>query len=368
LASGSDKKKTQYISIIARISIAILAVGLFLRGENLGELYAGIKSIDPWVFLAAVGLYGVGQCLFIMRWRLLLRVLSIDLKFFAGLKLHMLGLFYNNCLPSSVGGDLLRAWYVTKHASEDKRFEAALSVFVDRAVGLLGMLMMAAGFYWLFPVEELASQPENVAQKTGKFTALSEWFSTNYYVLLAVLAVFCLIFAIFLKSRKNREKVWQTCTKLWCFGVKVMQEITSAARLYWRNPGTILAALMLTFMCQGLTILGFYLLGRNLGADVSIKYYYVFFPMSWLIGTLPISIGGLGIVEGWLKVAFKSVGVPSRIAALIALCQRLIMLTGSLPGVFIHIFGAHLPSAKEMEKDTEEADHAHIERADDNQT
>jgi hypothetical protein len=73
----------------------------------------------------------------------------------------------------------------------------------------------------------------------------------------------------------------------------------------------------------------------------------VFFPLSWLVGTLPISIGGLGVVEGFLKKAFESVGVVSNKAALVAICQRLIMLIGSLPGVFVHIFGAHLPSRTE---------------------
>ena len=178
-----EKKKTRHLSIIVRIAVAILAVGLFFRGEDLGQLYRGILSIDPWVFLAAIGLYCAGQCVFVLRWRLLLKVLAIDLKFFTGLKLHMLGLFYNNCLPSSVGGDLLRAWYVTKHASEDKRFEAGLSVFVDRAGGLFGMLVMAAGFYWFFPVEELVNQPEDVTPKTGELTALLEFFLSSFLLL-----------------------------------------------------------------------------------------------------------------------------------------------------------------------------------------
>jgi len=348
LASAAQNNRTKHISIIARIAVAVLAVGLFLKGENLAELYNGIRSIDPLIFAAAVGLYALGQCFFILRWRLLLKVLSIDLKFFAGMKLHFLGLFYNNCLPSSVGGDLLRAWYVTKHASQGKRFEAALSVFVDRAVGLLGMLIMAAGFYWLFPVEELASQPADQPQKAGKLTSLMHWLGDHSHQILAVSAVICAILAIMLTRPAVRRKLLKITQKLWSLAMKILKEITAAARLYCKSPATILLALVLTFICQGLTIMGFFLLGRNLGAEASIKYYYVFFPMSWLIGTLPISIGGLGIIEGWLKVAFKSVGVPSGTAALIALCQRLVFLVGSIPGVFIHIFGAHLPSSEDI--------------------
>lgn len=349
MQSNSKKKRTRHISVIVRVAVAILAVGLFFRGENLAELYNGIRSINPLVFLAAVGLYCLGQCIFVFRWRLLLKVLSIDIKFTAGLKLHMLGLFYNNCLPGGVGGDLLRAWYVTKHAADDKRFEAAISVFVDRAVGLLGMLIMAGGFYWLFPVSEVISQEaSDQSQTESGIGAIIGWISSHNFELLAVFVAFLLLFAGFLIVKRTRDLLLKSWNKLWVLGLKILGEIIAAAKLYCRRPLMVAGALFLTFLCQGIPIFGFYLLGRDLGASVSIKYYYVFFPLSWLIGTLPISIGGLGVIEGWLKMAFKSVGVLSRTAALIALCQRLVMLVGSLPGIFIHIFGAHLPSQKEM--------------------
>ena len=103
--------------------------------------------------------------------------------------------------------------------------------------------------------------------------------------------------------------------------MRLFNESLAAAKLYCKRPLAIIGALMLTFCCQSLTILAVYILGRSLGVQAPVKYYFVFLPLSWLIGTLPISIGGLGIVEGWLKMAFKSIGVVSEKAALVALCQ-----------------------------------------------
>jgi hypothetical protein len=348
LAEQTKKSKKKHLSVIARIVVAILALGLFLKGEDLSILWEGVTSINPAIFAAAMGLYMAGQVLFVMRWRLLLKVLSIDLSILAGFKLHLLGLFYNNFLPSTVGGDFLRAWYVTKHAPDEKRFEAALSVFVDRAVGLGGMLLMAGGFYWLVPVSDtLPSQSPSKPSPNDQSRGFTQMLSEYKYILLAVVAAGVMILVVVALTTRGRSVLKKIWARLWGLFMRLFNESLAAAKLYCKRPLAIIGALMLTFCCQSLTILGFYLIGLNIDAGAPMKYYFVFFPLSWLVGILPISIGGLGIVEGWLKMAFESIGVVSKNAGTIAVCQRLIMLIGSLPGVFVHIFGAHLPSRTE---------------------
>jgi uncharacterized membrane protein YbhN (UPF0104 family) len=100
----------------------------------------------------------------------------------------------------------------------------------------------------------------------------------------------------------------------------------------------------LTVFLQLLTITGFWFLGRNIGVDVSIKYYYVFFTLTWVLGAVPISIGGVAVVEFSLVALFiKFAGVSKEAAAALALCQRAVWMLASLPGAAIHLMGAHLP-------------------------
>ena len=140
-------------------------------------------------------------------------------------------------------------------------------------------------------------------------------------------------------------KLWG---RLWSIGMKVLAKTAAAVKLYSKRPLTIIGAIGLTFLLQGACIIGFWLLGRDLGINAHIKYYFVLFPVSWLIGALPISIGGIGIMEGWLKLMFlKLFAVTSLQASAVGLCQRLIWLLGSLPGLGIHLAGAHLPSQKD---------------------
>ena len=147
-----EAKKSKKIFAFMRIAVVVGGItwgAVWLSREvgwdNLAETFL---RINLGVFAVVLGIFAIGQVIVALRWWLLLRSQAIFIKFSAAVRLHFLGLFYNNFLPSSVGGDLVRAWYVTHHT--DKGFEAALSVFVDRVIGLVSTLIIAAFFYTLF--------------------------------------------------------------------------------------------------------------------------------------------------------------------------------------------------------------------------
>ncbi len=101
---------------------------------------------------------------------------------------------------------------------------------------------------------------------------------------------------------------------------------------------------------QIMTITAFWVIGRNLGIEAPLKYYYVCFTLAWVIGAIPVSIGGAVVVEGALVYLFKNlanVGIEAALA--LALCQRIVWLITSLPGAVIHLIGAHLPKDLESE-------------------
>ncbi len=66
--------------------------------------------------------------------------------------------------------------------------------------------------------------------------------------------------------------------------------------------------------------------------------------MAWVFGAIPVSIGGVGVVEGFLVIMFTQfAGVEAEAALALALCQRIVWMITSLPGAAIHLIGAHLP-------------------------
>lgn len=335
-----DKK---HLLIFARIGVAVLALLWVLKDVKISDF----SHMSPFIFAASVGLYFLAQLPFVARWNLLLRAQQIHIGYFTALKLHLLGLFYNNCLPSSVGGDFLRAWYVTKHT--EKKTEAALSVFIDRIIGLSGTIITASVCYFLIPTPEFqidTTEQSNVSSGNGL-----AGYGTVLIVVLSIIAVALAAVAMYPKARKSIQKLTR---RLWVQGLDVAGKLISAMRLYSKKPLVVLAAFALTFLCQGMSIIAFWVIGRNIGIEAPIKYYFVFFPLSWVLGALPISIGGAGVMELGLKGMFMKIGVSSSLSARIALVQRLIWLITSLPGVVIHFKGAHLPN-EEFFIDSDEA-------------
>ncbi len=336
----SKAKKRKYVFLFGRVAVVlggvVWAVLWLSRGQRWDNLTKIFLRIDLWVFAIALGIFAIGQLIVSFRWWLLLRTQSVFIAFWSAVRLHFLGLFYNNFMPSSVGGDLLRAWYVTKHTQQ--RFKAALSVFVDRAIGLLSTLIIAAFFYLLF----LHGKADLISSSRGPAVlgAIVEHRWIFLWVLLAVAAVFCILL-LYRPTRLILKKAWNYFREQ---TRRVFVKFRDAFIIYCKNPGTILIVFGLTVFLQLMTITGFWLLGVNMGITTSVKYYYVCFTLAWILGALPISIGGAVVVEGILVLLLTQfAGVGQEAALALALCQRIIWMLTSLPGSMIHLLGAHLP-------------------------
>jgi uncharacterized protein (TIRG00374 family) len=299
--------------------------------------------LDFGVFAVILGIFTFTHVMVSLRWWLLLRTQSIFIGFWAAVRLYFLGWFYNNFMPSSVGGDLVRAWYVTRHT--DKRFEAALSVFVDRAIGLLSTLLIAVFFYSVF----LANQGEKIglAGKGGFLKLVAEQKWIIFWVVLAVASIFCGLLLL-KRGRAILRKVW---SYIRARGLVVIRKLKDATIIYCSRPLTILGVFVLTICMQIMAITALWILGVNMGIGASVKYYYVFFTLMWVVAALPVSIGGAVVMEGGLVYLFTQfAGVEAESALALALCQRIVWMITSLPGAAIHLIGAHLPPDPKREK------------------
>ena len=319
--------------VAAAIIFGIVWVTVDVGWGNLARTFLGINI---GVFASIVGIFVLSQVIVGLRWWLLLRSQSIFIPFFSAVKLHFLGLFYNNCMPGAVGGDLIRAWYVTKYT--DKRFEAALSVFVDRAIGLLSTIIIAAFSYSFFLRGQVVIF---TSEKKGSFLQSAGHYRWVFIVLiLVVVGIVCGLLLV----RQGRVMMKRVCAFVYEHSAQLVRKFGRAVVIYCRSPFTIFAVFALTLMLQSMVVASFWFLGRDIGITASAKYYFVFFPLTWVFGAVPVSIGGAGVVEGGLVSLFMLVaGVQKPHALAIALSQRAVWMLASLPGAVIHLTGAHLP-------------------------
>ena len=333
-------KKSKNIFLFLRIAVVSAGIIWFIVWVSRGERWSNLTSIfhqmNLGVFVVTLSIFVISQVIVGFRWWLLLRTQSIFISLAAAVRLNFLGWFYNNFMPGSVGGDLLRAWYVTKHT--EKRFEAALSVFVDRIIGLLSTLVIAVFFYTLF----LRNQAEAVTftGPSGSLKLLAEYKR----IIISIIVVIAVVFCGLLAHRRGKTLLQKALFHIRINSLRAFQKLRNALIIYSGSPLTILAVFVLTVSLQIMVITSFWFLGKNLGITVSIKYYYVFFTLTWVLGALPVSVGGAVVVEGTLYYLFVNfAGVEKEAALALVWCQRIVWMLASLPGAVIHLVGAHLP-------------------------
>ncbi len=320
-------KKTSLL--VLKILVAAICLWLVGRAQDWGEIKKIFSNLDLFYFFVAVLFFTLGQLIVMLRWNYLLRVQSVRISNFTAIKLGMLGLFYNNFLPSAIGGDFLRAWYVTKHTDQEHRLAAAFSVFFDRALGLFGMFVLAMiGYFLVIYGREFKIFGDQKQDYSG--------YLPTIYILLSVALGLAVVVGLTRKGRKVTRIVLEKA-------VSIIKRVVYSVRIYAKRPFSMLFALGLTYISQLISIVGLWLLGSNLGIDVSFKYYLVFFPLSWVVGAIPISIGGIGVIEGLLTILFVAAGADTEAAFSLSLCQRAILLIVALPGICVHLAGAHLP-------------------------
>lgn len=339
--------KKEHRTWIARIVVATAAILWVFRGQDWKELASVFRRLSPGWFAFSLAVFIVAQVVVGLRWWLLLRVQSIHIPPSAAVRLYFLGLFYNNVMPGAVGGDVLKAWYVTKHTH--KKVGGVLSVFADRAIGLFILILMAAASYAVFVRGQMVSSQDSRAKGSG--SPLLSIQTMLLWGLAACVLVVCLV-AI---HPTGRRKLRAGVAKAWSRGLILAAEIRQMIVVYCSKPGQLLLTGLLTVFSQVTVILAFWVLGRNLGMEAGLRYYLVVFPVMWVVSAVPVSIAGLGVFEAGMVEMFAFLaGTPAEQALALAFCQRFIWVLASLPGGLIHLLGAHVPR-EEISVDCEEA-------------
>lgn len=331
-----ESKHKKFISLCLRVGVAVLASLWVLKGLSLGQLIQDFSRLNVWVLLFAVAVQYLVQGAMAFRWWVMLRSLGIHIPYRTAVYLHFHGLFFNNFLPGAVGGDFIRAWHVTKHHSS-KRFQAALSVFVDRFTGLLGTLIIAVAGYLLFMRGQSLYTEES---REGMLAAFGEYQGA----LLGVLGVMAVITGGLLIYPKSRQRILQGTIKLWKMGKHAIGQLLDLLGVYVRRPWIGPFGIGLTIAFQSLVFISFWLIGLDLGVTDQLRYYFVFFPLVWVMSSVPVSPAAIGILEGGVVLLFVTLaGAEKEAATALALCQRVLILISSLPGVWIHLRASHLP-------------------------
>jgi len=229
----------------------------------------------------------LSQLIIAVRWQYLLRVQGIRLPLPRLTWLVLVGAFASNLLPTTVGGDLVKMAAVAK--GQPKRAAAAASVLADRLFNL------AAMFFWLPFAFTL--QVANPLIETGAAS-------------MSALTRMPLV-----------EKIWLR-----------VKRVFEAGRAWFTSPRTVIVALALSWLSIGLSFVAFWIITLALGISLSFWQASAVAVLSYFAALLPISVNGLGLLEGSVTALLVMHGASLEQGVAAAVLIRLVTMAVSLLG------------------------------------
>jgi uncharacterized membrane protein YbhN (UPF0104 family) len=289
---------------------------LVMRMEP-GRAWAVLSSSDPkWLLVALAAQVGSKAC-WILRWRTLLASTGHRRGLGELLRLILLGLFFNNFLPTSVGGDVARGLGLA--ARGVPRATAAASVVGDRLIGLLALGIMAV-----------------VGGVIGTVLWPGEgpWMTAGVFAL----AVVGLIVGLTRPEVLDRFARSRFVPDVGGLPGKVQRVLSGVSFLAARGPTTS-RALVFSLGLSACSAVYHWSIGRAVGISMGLTAYFVIVPAVMIVAALPITMNGLGIRELGFVGLLGAQGIPSETATVFALLAFVGTLGFAVAGGLLFVAG-----------------------------
>jgi glycosyltransferase 2 family protein len=314
--TGSGTLRKLKVPLIAlKILLSVLLFAYVIAKVSPRNVWSTMRAADPGLLALAAALFLVSSLIGSWLWARLLRAQGVAIPYPKAASYYFVGLFFNNFLPSNIGGDIARISDASKHA--DRVSSVFSATLMDRLIGVVAIGFLAV---------------------IASLTALDRVHLHALYV--ATLAVFLMALALFV-SIFHRGVLQAFERPFRMIGARKVER--AIARLMddlhgFRNQGGALAAAYVaSTLVQISRIYVHYLVGLALGVRVSLSYYFLFVPILAALISLPISLNGIGVREGAAVVLFRMAGMTREQAFSIPFLTYIISVLISLLGGLIFI-------------------------------
>ncbi|MFH1679312.1 MAG: lysylphosphatidylglycerol synthase transmembrane domain-containing protein [Candidatus Eisenbacteria bacterium] len=305
---------------LLRLLVTIALLALVLSRVDWGEFRRAGSEVRLLLLAAGYALNLVMVFLNTYRWQILIRPLGASVGLLRLTAYYFVCMFFNNLMPTSIGGDVIRVLDLSRDTGE--RSSAMASVVVERLLGLYALLPISIGaILLLYP-----TLPER-----GSFLAaggaMALLFAAGTVAIrrrtLRRLEPFLKPFAPLLARLDVRRRAG----KLYDF-----------LDAYKRARGAVLAAFLLSVLSRSVWVFGCWVLAESLGVHLSVAHFFLLMPLVEIGRMLPLSLAGLGIREGVMLLLLRLFDVSDTRAVLLAfLIYGIFVVNGLIGGI---VYGA----------------------------
>ena len=311
LAKFSITKKT-LVKIL--LSGSLLSYILYkAQIETISQIIAGAHLK---YYILSVALYIAAQPVRTLRWGMLLQKKEVTVSQSKLLFLCFIGTFFSSFLPTIVGGDMVRGYYVFRETNSHEVSFA--SIIVERLCGLVVVVVIGFGasIYFL-SIQGLT--PLIIASFSGCF------------------ATFLVLLLVFNQTLVTRLVQPLKPMQRWGM-IHRMREIYQATLSYRSHLKTIIWCLVLSFLYELVIIYIHYLLSLALAWSIPFNVFILAVPVITIVSMFPFSFGGLGVREAATVVFFSQYAISTANAVSISLMSYSIALVAGAIGGILYPF------------------------------
>ena len=305
-------------------------------------ILTSLSNMNIGLFILAALGFPLSLLVIAFRLKFLLGFQEIRISIWDSVKLTFLGQFFNTVVPGVVGGDLVKAWYLI--SPERSAGVVVVTVFIDRLLGLCELVLLAG----IMVAAVLVLGSETVERMRTAIIAVATLVG-------AISVVLLLLFNRSLRKTLRVDKLYRRTSLAHHFAAA-----GEAAIVFRNKPLVLLGGLIITVLGHLFFIGGIVFVGLALSIDVRWYSYLVYIPLIYIIGSVPITPGGVGLIEnlylGFLAGATISDSPDLSAIIAMAILVRFLITCSGLPGLIMVLTGRKLPDQDQMEEDIQYAE------------
>ncbi|HYT67735.1 MAG TPA: lysylphosphatidylglycerol synthase transmembrane domain-containing protein [Vicinamibacterales bacterium] len=301
-------------AVKAIVSIGLLWL-LFSR-VDLSRLWSVARQASPAWLVTALLLYLAMVLASAVRWGVLLRAQHVRLPFAFLTQSFLVATFFNNFLPSNIGGDVIRITDTAKPAGS--KTLATTVVLIDRGIGLLGLALMAATG---------ASLMQRMA--VGPVGPRMLWAGFGLGAIVATPA---------LLMPETATRILQPLRVFHAEWVdERINKLTYALTRFKETPAALAICFLGAVGVQGILVLFYVAIARSMHIPVSFAELAVIVPVSFIVQMIPLSVNGFGVREATFGFYFTKLGLPLESALLVSFVGAALIMVFSLSGGMVYL-------------------------------
>ncbi len=302
-------KRPTLVGVKVAISLALLAYLFSIT--DLRALEGRVRTADLLDLLGAVLCFVLMLALATWRWSMLLGALGARARVGHLAASYLVATFFNNFLPSNIGGDIVRVRDSSRLTGSTATSLAVVGI--DRILGF-GALYLLAAVAWVLA-------PPTVRGLAGARV-----------VLLGLAGLFGFLAYIFFRPGTARWLMSVSRLSSIALAQEQFEVVQGAVHAYRSRLRTIWAAGLASLLLQALVVLYYLAIARSLGIPLPAGAAFLMVPLCSLLQAVPISFNGWGLREGLFIVYFAQVGLPRESALAFSLVGAGLLVLLSLSG------------------------------------